>query len=167
MLRPAGGREGSGHEVSITSVWQVPIPLDLLTSLGLATGDWVYLSRGRDRASLRLAPAAPAKPLAGSPSRVHVSASGRTARSSGADRETPFAFRLYDQPSRDFVRQRFGANRQLVRYDAALKTRGVAEQLLDGSVVADWDLTGLRVGQAVVGLPAGPRCCSPSPRREG
>lgn len=69
---------------------------------------------------------------------------------------TVFAFRLYDQPSRDFVGQRFGANRTLVRYDAALKTRGVAEQLVEGRVVQDWDLTGLQVGQAVVGLPDGP-----------
>ncbi len=69
---------------------------------------------------------------------------------------TVFAFRLYDQASRDFVGQRFGANRTLVRYDAALKTRGVAEQLIEGRVVQDWDLTGLQVGQAVVGLPDGP-----------
>ncbi len=67
-----------------------------------------------------------------------------------------FAFRLYDQPSRDFVRGRFGLNRTLLRFDGAVKTRGLGEQLIDGSVIEDWDLSGLGVGQAVVGLPTGP-----------
>jgi type IV secretory pathway TraG/TraD family ATPase VirD4 len=67
-----------------------------------------------------------------------------------------FAFRLFDQPSRDFVRGRFGLNRTLLRYDAAVKTRGIGEQLIDGSVIEDWDLSGLEVGQAVVGLTSGP-----------
>lgn len=67
-----------------------------------------------------------------------------------------FAFRLYDQPSRDFVRGRFGLNRTLLRYDAAVKTRGIGEQLIDGSVIEDWDLSALTVGQAIVGLASGP-----------
>lgn len=69
---------------------------------------------------------------------------------------TVFAFRLFDQASRDLIAQRFGRNRKLVRYEAALKTRGIGEQLVDGNVIEDWDLTGLRVGQAIVGLPEGP-----------
>ncbi|MFT3970027.1 MAG: type IV secretion system DNA-binding domain-containing protein [Micropruina sp.] len=69
---------------------------------------------------------------------------------------TVFAFRLFDQSSRDYVAQRFGRNRKLVRYDAALKTRGIGEQLTDGNVIEDWDLTGLGVGQSIVGLPVGP-----------
>jgi type IV secretory pathway TraG/TraD family ATPase VirD4 len=66
-----------------------------------------------------------------------------------------FAFRLFDQASRDFVAQRFGRNRKLVRFDAALKTRGIGEQLIDGNVIEDWDLTMLRVGESIVGLPEG------------
>ena len=69
---------------------------------------------------------------------------------------TVFAFRLFDQASRDFIAQRFGRNRKLVRYEAALKTRGIGEQMVDGNVIEDWDLTGLRVGQAIAGLPEGP-----------
>ncbi|MFT3832635.1 MAG: type IV secretion system DNA-binding domain-containing protein [Micropruina sp.] len=69
---------------------------------------------------------------------------------------TVFAFRLFDQLSRDYIAQRFGRNRKLVRYDAALKTRGIGEQLIDGQVIEDWDLTGLGVGQSIVGLPVGP-----------
>ncbi|MDX6301167.1 MAG: hypothetical protein QOF53_2381 [Nocardioidaceae bacterium] len=69
---------------------------------------------------------------------------------------TVFAFRMFDEPSRTFVRQRFGANRKIVHYDGALKSRGVGEQVLEGSVIEDWDLSGLNVGEAVVGLPTGP-----------
>lgn len=67
-----------------------------------------------------------------------------------------FAFRMFDEPSRTFVRQRFGTNRKLVHYDVALKTRGLGELLVEGSVIEDWDLSGLGVGQSVVGLPSGP-----------
>lgn len=69
---------------------------------------------------------------------------------------TVFAFRLFDQPSRDFVSQRFGRNQKLVRYDAALRNRGIGEQLVQGNVIEDWDLSTLRVGQSIVGLPEGP-----------
>ena len=69
---------------------------------------------------------------------------------------TVFAFRLYDKDSRDFVRARFGSNRSIIRYDAALKARGVVEELVDGSVVEDWDITGLQVGEAVAALPDSP-----------
>lgn len=67
-----------------------------------------------------------------------------------------FAFRMFDEPSRTFVRQRFGTNRKLVRYDGALKTRGLGELVVEGSVIEDWDLSGLGVGECVVGLPTGP-----------
>lgn len=66
------------------------------------------------------------------------------------------AFRMFDEPSRTFVRQRFGTNRKLVRYDGALKTRGLGEIVVDGSVIEDWNLSGLGVGECVVGLPTGP-----------
>ena len=66
-----------------------------------------------------------------------------------------FAFRMFDEPSRTFVRQRFGTNRKLVRYNGALKSRGVGEIVVDGSVIEDWDMSGLRVGECVVGLPSG------------
>lgn len=67
-----------------------------------------------------------------------------------------FAFRLFDDESRNYVRSRYGANRKLVRFDASLKTRGVGEQLVDGSVIEDWDLTGLSIGQCIVALASNP-----------
>jgi len=69
---------------------------------------------------------------------------------------TVFTFRLYDRASRDFVRDRFGSNRKVVRFDAALKSRGISEERIDGSVIEDWDLSRLGVGQVVVALPDGP-----------
>ena len=69
---------------------------------------------------------------------------------------TVFAFSMFDGPSRSFVRERFGMNRKLVHYDVALKTRGLGEMLVDGSVIEDWDLSALGIGECVVGLPSGP-----------
>ena len=63
---------------------------------------------------------------------------------------------MFDEPSRTFVRQRYGSNRKLVRYDGALKSRGVGELLVEGSVIEDWHLSDLGVGQSIVGLPSGP-----------
>lgn len=67
-----------------------------------------------------------------------------------------FAFRMFDEASRKFARQRFGTNRKLVHYDTTLKARGVGEHLVEGSVIEDWDLSALGVGQCIVGLPGGP-----------
>ena len=69
---------------------------------------------------------------------------------------TVFAFRLYDKGSREFVRGRYGSNRKVVRYDSVLKSRGVVEERVDGSVIEDWDLSELRVGKAVACLPDDP-----------
>jgi len=66
---------------------------------------------------------------------------------------TVFSFRLYDQLSRDFVRGRFGKNRRVIRYDAALKSRGVGETTVEGSVVEDWDISSLAVGECIAALP--------------
>ena len=69
---------------------------------------------------------------------------------------TVIAFRLFDRESREYVRGRFGTSRKLVRYDTAVSTKGVGEQLVEGSVVEDWDLSALNVGEAIVGLTDSP-----------
>ena len=69
---------------------------------------------------------------------------------------TVFSFRLYDKASRSFVRERYGENRKIIRYDSVLKSRGVIEERVDGSVIEDWDLSELRVGKAVACLPDDP-----------
>ena len=69
---------------------------------------------------------------------------------------TVFAFRLFDQDSRDLVAMRFGGNRKLVRFDSAVRARGVVEQALIGRVIEDWDLSDLAPGQCIACLPEGP-----------
>lgn len=58
VLRRATDGPECLDRVRVTSVWQVPVPAQLLAGLGVAIGDWVYLSRGSDGASVRLTPAA-------------------------------------------------------------------------------------------------------------
>ena len=66
---------------------------------------------------------------------------------------TVFAFRLYDGSSREFVRDRFGHNRKLTRFDSAVRSKGVAEEVGDGYVVEDWDLSSLAVGTCIAAIP--------------
>jgi hypothetical protein len=42
---------------TVTQVWQVPLPAELMDRLGLAVEEWVYLQRGSDGRSLRVTPA--------------------------------------------------------------------------------------------------------------
>lgn len=69
---------------------------------------------------------------------------------------TVFSFRCYDRPSRTFVADRFGVNRQIVRFDSVVKSRGVAEELIEGRVIEDWDISRLGIGEAIAALPDGP-----------
>lgn len=62
---------------------------------------------------------------------------------------TVFAFRLFDGASRAFVRDRFGENRKLVRFESAVRQKGMNESVESGHVVEDWDLSGLPVGACI------------------
>lgn len=66
---------------------------------------------------------------------------------------TVFAFRLYDGSSREFVRDRFGKNKKITRFESAVRNKGMNEAVTDGHVVEDWDLSGLPVGTCVAALP--------------
>jgi hypothetical protein len=68
---------------------------------------------------------------------------------------TVAAFRLMDTVSREYVRGRFGANRKLLTTQLAVQSRGLHQQLAEGSVIEDWDLSRLTKGQAVIGLSTG------------
>ena len=69
---------------------------------------------------------------------------------------TAFAFRLMDDASRTLVRQRFGANRKQIATYSPIRSQGVRQDVIIGSVVEDWDLSGLGVGRCIVSLPEGP-----------
>lgn len=68
---------------------------------------------------------------------------------------TVFSFRLYDAKSREFVRNRHGTNRKRVLIPSVVGSRGIMEELVYGSVIEDWDLSGLEVGEAIVSMPSG------------
>jgi hypothetical protein len=69
---------------------------------------------------------------------------------------TIFAFRLMDAPSRELVSQRFGRNRKQVTTEYAVRARGVQQDLVEGNVIEDWDLSALTVGTTIASLPEGP-----------
>lgn len=67
--------------------------------------------------------------------------------------QSVFAFRLNDAKSREHVQGIFGKNRKLEAYMPIIQTKGMVEENREGMVVEDWDLTKLKTGQAIVGLP--------------
>lgn len=69
---------------------------------------------------------------------------------------TVFSFRLFDGVSREFVRDRFGRNRKIVRFDSTVRTKGLNEMSAEGNVVEDWDLSALPVGTCIAALPDTP-----------
>ena len=66
---------------------------------------------------------------------------------------TTVAFRVNDATTREFIKGLFGKNRKRETFMASVQTRGVVDNMRDGNVVEDWDLTNLKTGQGVVGLP--------------
>lgn len=67
-----------------------------------------------------------------------------------------FSFRLFDGFSRDFVRDRFGRNQKIIRFDSKSKAGGIHEMLDEGYVVEDWDLSALPVGMCIASPPGEP-----------
>lgn len=69
---------------------------------------------------------------------------------------TVFSFRLFDGLSRDFVRDRFGKNRKIIRFNSLVKENGMSETIDEGYVVEDWDLSSLTVGKCIAATPGRP-----------
>ncbi len=68
---------------------------------------------------------------------------------------TVFAFRMTDETSRQFVRERYGANRKMITTEHTGRAVGVERNVVAGNVIEDWDLSALTTGQAIAGLPEG------------
>ena len=66
---------------------------------------------------------------------------------------TNIIFRVNDHTSREYTRNLFGQNRKLDVYSSALQSKGITEQVRDANVVEDWDITRLKTGEAIIGLP--------------
>lgn len=66
---------------------------------------------------------------------------------------TSFTFRLNDEASREYVKGIYGKNRKSDAFMPVVQTKGLVEEQRDGNVIEDWDITNLKIGQAIVGLP--------------
>ena len=67
---------------------------------------------------------------------------------------TTIAFNVNDAATREFIKGLFGKNRKREAYMASVQSRGLIEAVRDANVVEDWDITGLPVGRAIIGLPS-------------
>lgn len=72
-------------------------------------------------------------------------------RSIAAGFSTIMTFRLNDVISRDYIRELYGKNLVLEQY--SLSNNTLVEEKRQGNTVEDWDISSLRVGEAIVGLP--------------
>lgn len=66
---------------------------------------------------------------------------------------TSINFRVNDPKSREFIKEKFGKNRKIEVYATTVQSKGMVEERRDGYVVEDWDVTNLKIGQAIVGFP--------------
>jgi type IV secretory pathway TraG/TraD family ATPase VirD4 len=66
---------------------------------------------------------------------------------------TFFAFRLFDEKSRNIVSERHGKNRKKIGYMSSASFKGVNDMILETNTIEDWDITKLNIGQCIVSLP--------------
>jgi type IV secretory pathway TraG/TraD family ATPase VirD4 len=66
---------------------------------------------------------------------------------------TSVSFRVNDEHSKDYIRGLYGKNRKMETFTSVVQSRGITEQIRDATVVEDWDISRLEVGQAIIGLP--------------
>lgn len=70
---------------------------------------------------------------------------------------TNIAFRVNDVNSREFIKNLFGRNIKIQSYLSTIQSRGLSEQIREGYVVEDADITKLQIGEAIIGTMG----CSP------
>jgi len=66
---------------------------------------------------------------------------------------TMIAFHVNDATTRNYIQGIFGRNRKKDVYMSSVASRGIVEQVRDANVVEDWDISGLDVGEAIIGMP--------------
>lgn len=84
---------------------------------------------------------------------IYESYGEERARSILSGFQTIISFYLNDEKSRDYVKGVFGKNRKLESYLGKIQSKGVIEETRDAYVIEDWDITRLRIGEAIIGLP--------------
>ncbi len=66
---------------------------------------------------------------------------------------TSICFRVNDYKSKEYIKDLHGVNRKKEIYMASVQGRGIVENVRDSNVVEDWDITRLKLGQAIIGFP--------------
>ena len=64
---------------------------------------------------------------------------------------TRVCFRLNDGETRSYVKELFGSNEKMITYHSKIGHKGIQEELRQASVVEDWDLSKLGLGEAIIG----------------
>lgn len=72
------------------------------------------------------------------------------ARSMLSGFSTTVSFRLNDYKSREFVKNLAGANGRVTSYESSNKMKGVVEQFRDTTVIQDYDVNSLKIGEALI-----------------
>jgi len=67
---------------------------------------------------------------------------------------TNISFRVNDAKSREYIQSLYGRNQKLDAYLPAVQSKGFIETQREANVVEDWDISRLRIGEAIIGLPA-------------
>lgn len=60
-------------------------------------------------------------------------------------------FRLNDGNTRNYVKDLFGSNLKMRTFQSKVGSRGIQEELREASVIEDWDLSKLGLGEAIIG----------------
>lgn len=66
---------------------------------------------------------------------------------------TNIMFRVNDAHSREYIKELFGKNQKKESYLPTMQNKGMVENQREAYVVEDWDITNLRIGEAIVGMP--------------
>ena len=66
---------------------------------------------------------------------------------------TSLNFRVNDPKSREYIKDQFGKNRKIEVYATSVQSKGMVEERREGNVVEDWDVSNLKIGQAIIGFP--------------
>lgn len=66
---------------------------------------------------------------------------------------TNICFRVNDAKSREYIQGLFGKNQKVESYLPTNQRAGIVETQREANVVEDWDITNLRIGEAIIGLP--------------
>lgn len=66
---------------------------------------------------------------------------------------TNIVFRVNDAHSRKYIQDLFGKNQKIESYIPVIQSKGMIENQREANVVEDWDITNLKIGESIIGLP--------------